>query len=161
MHQHRLVVSTAHFLEVVYELATLDSDVFVCDLVVPGLFVETESWGRRVVVEQHVGQNVVVLRRTGEELQALLLVPLVPVLVVHSGEEPPVKPHLTEQTGLTLRVSERVDLPPDRRNRLFSEVLQNPLVSPRHVVYNVLVISGGFVVHGNPSVRELKLVVFD
>jgi len=70
-----------------------------------------------------VGQNIVVLRGTGEKFQSLILVPFVSVLVVHSGEEPPVKPHLTEQTGLTLTVPERVDLPPNRWNRIFSEIL--------------------------------------
>ena len=82
--------------EVVHELATLQSYVFVGDLVVFRLFIKIESWRWRVVVEQHMSQNIVILRSASEEFQIFFFIPFVSVLVVHSSEKPSIEPHLAE-----------------------------------------------------------------
>ena len=82
--------------EVVHELATLHFDVLVCDLVVFRFNIKIESWRWSVVVKQHMGQNIVVLRSASEEFQTPLIAPLVSLLVVHSSEKPSIEPHLAE-----------------------------------------------------------------
>jgi hypothetical protein len=48
------------------------------------------------VVEQHMSQNIVILRSASEEFQIFFFIPFVSVLVVHSSEKPSIEPHLAE-----------------------------------------------------------------
>ena len=84
--------------------------------------------------------------------------PLLFVLVVKSREEQSVKAHLSVESGVGVRMAERINLPPDPW--LYTEFFFDPLVTDEHVVYHVIVSWASLVMHRPSTIYEFKLATF-
>ena len=83
------------------------------------------------------------------------------VLIVDPAEKPSIESHIAEQLNLGQTVSKSVYLPCCSGHVLDSESAHDPQMSLGHIVDDVLVVTGGLVVHGNASAHELQLLILD
>jgi len=78
---------------------------------------------------------------------------------VHPGEEPSIKAHVSEESGVGIGMSKRIDLP---SNPWFdSKFFQDEVMADFVVVDHVLVGRTSFVVHRPSTIDHLKLLVLD
>ena len=157
---HDPVVEVLHLLVSVVSLQVH----IVHEWVVVTPSVETKAIWSAVMVVQGVGKDLGagsqgIVERTPNPLHSLLLQSLLLVLVVQSRKEPGIKAHLSEQSWLGIRMSERINVPSDSRGD--SEFVQQELVSNEHVVDHVFVVGTGLVVHAPPTVDDLQAALFD
>jgi hypothetical protein len=67
------------------------------------------------------------------------------VLEIKSWEEPSVKPHISKQSWISIRMAKGINVPSDSRSN--PEFLLKPVVSKVHVVYYVFIMCASFIVH--------------
>ena len=58
-------------------------------------------------------------------------------------------------------MTEGVDVPANDRDGVVSKLLLEPLVTDKHIVHHVVVVSAGFVMHRPASVHEFETALFD
>jgi len=78
-------------------------------------------------------------------------------LEVTSSKYNSIKSHLSKQAGVSVGVSERIDLPSNPGFDTY--FLQEELMTGHHVVDHILVVRASFVVHRPSSVNELELTI--
>lgn len=80
-----------------------------------------------------------------DPLERLLFKTLSLVLVVYSCEEPSVKTHFSEESGVSSRVSKGIHVPSNPG--LDPKLVNEELVSLHHVVHDVLVVGACLIIH--------------
>jgi hypothetical protein len=85
----------------------------------------------------------VIEERSPDELHRLLSKSLLLVLVVKSSKEPSIKSHLSEKSRAGIRMTEWIDVPCNLW--LYTEFLNQKLMTFEHVVNKVFVMRTGFI----------------
>ena len=58
-------------------------------------------------------------------------------------------------------MTEGVDVPANDRDGIISKLLLEPLVTDKHIIHHVVVVSAGFVMHRPASVHEFETALLD
>jgi len=79
------------------------------------------------------------------------------VIAIKTGEKPSIKPHLSKESRISIRVTEGINLP---TNTWFdTKFLKDEVMADHHVVDHIFVDGACFVVHGPAGVDEFKLAI--
>lgn len=100
-----------------------------------------------------------VVHRSPDELHCVLGKSLLLVLEVQPGNDKGVQAHLSEQSLVSTRVTEWIDVPTDARSN--AEFFLHKLMALHHVVDHVLIIDTGLILHAPASVEQLKSSILD
>ena len=92
-----------------------------------------------------------------DELKLSIIGSSLLVIAIETGEEPSIKPHLSKESRIGVRVTEGINLPTN--TWLDTEFFEDEVVADHHVVDHVLVDGACFVVHGPAGVDEFELSI--
>jgi hypothetical protein len=77
--------------------------------------------------------------------------------MIQTCEEKRIEIHECEERRLFFRMSKWIDLPPDSRNTALTKCIIKSSKTPRHLVYDLVIISGRLVIHTPTATYEFKL----
>jgi len=115
------------------------------------------------VLHKDVGENLGIVSKRGgrspDELHFFVIHSLILVLIIESSEEPGIESHISEESGIGVRMAKRIDLP--AYSGFDSEFFFEELKAIHVVVEHVVVDRASLVMHRPASIDHLKLSVFN
>lgn len=168
MHEFICSIMNTHASEIIGELLGLCLYIVSCLFIINNWIIVTKSikaksWWRTIMIVVNMGKNIVILdilrKRFPNHFHPLGQKSLLFVLVVNTGKEPGIEPHLRKDRSLCWRMAKGINMPADCRGD--SKSIQQKLMAYGHLINNIFVVSGSFIIHTPPTIYELKLLVLN